>query len=69
MNKIILNVGLLFFFLTIIIFSQQGMLVQDVLIKSFIIFFVVTLMLTVLAIAFVKAVNKTSIEKQKNYYR
>ena len=68
MNKIILNVGLLIFFLSIIIFSQQGMLVEDVLLKSFIIFFVATLMLTVLALSFIRAINKTSIEKQKNYY-
>jgi hypothetical protein len=68
MNKIILNVGLLIFFLSIIIFSQQGMLVEDILIKSFIIFFVATLMLTILALSFIKAINKTSIEKQKNFY-
>ncbi len=69
MKKIIFNVGLLVFFVSVIIFSQQGMLVQDVLLKSFIVFFVVTLMLTILAITFIKAVNKISIEKQKNYYR
>ena len=68
MNKIILNVGLLIFFISIIIFSQQGMLVEDILLKSFIIFFVATLMLTVLALSFIRAINKTSIEKQKNYY-
>jgi hypothetical protein len=68
MNKIILNIGLLIFFLSIIVFSQQGMLVEDVLLKSFIIFFVATLMLTVLALSFIRAINKTSIEKQKNYY-
>jgi len=68
MNKIILNVGLLIFFISIIIFSQQGMLVEDVLLKSFIIFFVATLMLTILALSFIRAINKTSIEKHKNYY-
>jgi len=55
-------------FLSIIIFSQQGMLVEDILLKSFIIFFVATLMLTILALSFIRAINKTSIEKQKNYY-
>lgn len=68
MNKIILNVGLLIFFLSVIVFSQQGMLVEDVLLKSFIIFFVATLMLTILALSFIRAINKTSIEKHKNYY-
>jgi hypothetical protein len=69
MKKIIFNVGLLVIFVSLIVFSQQGMLVQDILLKSFIIFFVVTLMLTILALTFIKAVNKISIEKQKNYYR
>ena len=68
MNKIILNVGLLIFFLSIIIFSQQGMLVEDILLKSFIIFFVATLMLTILALSFIRAINKASMDKQKNYY-
>jgi hypothetical protein len=66
MNKIILNFGLLIFFVAIIIFSQQGMLIQDVLIKSFVIFFIITLMLTLLALTFIKAINKTFSEKQKN---
>lgn len=68
MNKIILNVGLLIFCISIIIFSQQGMLVEDILLKSFIIFFVATLMLTVIALTFIRAINKISAEKQKNYY-
>ena len=67
MNKIILNIGLLLFFLSIIIFSQQGMLVEDVLIKSFIIFFTSTLILTVLALSFIRAINKVSNDK-KNFY-
>ena len=68
MNKIILNVGLLLFFLSLIIFSQQGMLVEDVLIKSFVIFFTSTLMLTVLALSFIRAINKAANDKQKNFY-
>jgi predicted membrane channel-forming protein YqfA (hemolysin III family) len=68
MNKIIVHIGLLLFFISIIIFSQQGMLVEDVLLKSFIIFFVATLMLTILALSFIRAINKTSVEKHKNFY-
>jgi len=68
MNKIILNIGLLLFFLSLIIFSQQGMLVEDVLIKSFIIFFIATLMLTVLELSFIRASNKVSNDKQRNFY-
>ncbi len=67
MNKIILNIGLLIFFISIIIFSQQGMLVEDILIKSFIIFFIATVLLAILALTFIKAINKASIDKQKNF--
>ncbi len=68
MNKIILHIGLLIFCISIIIFSQQGMIVEDVLLKSFIIFFVATLMLTILALSLIRAINKTSVEKHKNIY-
>ncbi len=68
MNKIILNIGLLLFFISLIIFSQQGMLVEDILLRSFIIFFVATFMLTVLALSFIRAINKVSSDKQKNFY-
>ncbi len=68
MKKIIFNLGLLVFFISLIFFSRQGMLVQDILIKSFAVFFVFTFMLTILALTFIKAVNKLSNEKQKNYY-
>lgn len=67
MNKIILNIGLLIFFISVIIFSQQGMFVEDILIKSFVIFFVATVLLTILALTFIKAINKASIDKQKNF--
>ena len=65
MNKIVLNFGLLIFFITIIIFSQKGMLIQDILIRSFVVFFVVTVMFSILTLTFIKAINKSSIEKQK----
>ncbi|PID62461.1 MAG: hypothetical protein CR986_01455 [Ignavibacteriae bacterium] len=68
MNKIVLNIGLLIFFVSIIIFSQQGMQIEDILIRSFIVFFVATLMLTVLALSLIKAINKTATEKNKKLY-
>ncbi len=68
MNKIVLNIGLLIFFVSIIIFSQQGMQIEDILIRSFIVFFVATLMLTVLALSLIKAINKTATEKKKKLY-
>ena len=67
MNKIVLYFGLLIFCLSIIIFSQQGLPIVDVLIRSLTVFVVITIMLSVLAIAFLKAINKASMEKEKHY--
>lgn len=67
MNKIVLYFGLLVFCISIVIFSQQGLQIFDVLIRSFAVFVVVTIMLSILAIAFLKAINKASMEKDKHY--
>lgn len=67
MNKIVLNFGLLVFFLSIIMFSQQSLSIIDVIIRSIAVFIVVTVMLSILALAFIKAINKTSVEKGKTY--
>ncbi|HRI47116.1 MAG: hypothetical protein KF721_04310 [Ignavibacteriaceae bacterium] len=65
MNKIILHFGLLVFFLSVIFFSQRGMSLEDVLLKSFVIFIVLTVMLNIVAILFIRSVNKTASEKSK----
>lgn len=65
MNKIILNFGLLVFCLSIIFFSRIGLPVQDVLIRSFLIFLAVSVMLSIIALVFIRAINKTSSEKNK----
>lgn len=65
MNKIVVNFGLLVFFVSIIFFTQQGLSIEDVLLKSFIIFFSVTITLGLLTIAFIKAINKASEERAK----
>ncbi len=65
MNKIILNFGLLVFSLSIIFFSRVGLSIEDVLIRSFLIFLAVTIMLSLVAIIFIRAINKASSEKNK----
>ncbi len=65
MNKIILQFGLLVFFLAVIFFSQRGIPFQDILIKSFMIFIVLTIMLSIAAIVFMKSINKTTLAKNK----
>ncbi len=60
MNKIVLQFGLLVFFISIIFFSQKGFEILDVIVRSLTIFTVVTIMLSILALAFIKAINRTS---------
>ncbi len=66
MNKIILNVGLLLFFLAIIYFSQRQLPVADVLVRSFAVFVFTTGMLAVIGIVFIRSINKKSISKHNN---
>jgi len=63
MNKIILNLGLLFFFFSVIFFAQRQLSVFDVLIKSFVVFFFITLVLTILSLIFIKSINKKALNK------
>ena len=65
MNKIILRFGLLVFFLSIIFFSRTGLSLELVLIRSFIIFIFVTVMVSIITIIFMKSINKASSEKSE----
>ncbi|MFH1194300.1 MAG: hypothetical protein V1720_01230 [bacterium] len=66
MNKIVFNFGLLVFFISIILFSQKDLIWTDILLRAFVVFVVVTLMLSLLAITFVKAINKASLTRDTN---
>lgn len=66
MNKIIIKFGLLVFFLAVIFFSRIGIPVQDVVFRSFLIFIVVTVMISLIALLFTRSVNKISRDKQKD---
>ncbi len=66
MSKIILHFGLLVFFLSLLFFSQQNIPIQDVLIKSFAIFIVITLMSGILVIVFFRSINKMLYKKAMN---
>jgi len=65
MNKIVVSFGLLMFFISIIIYSQQGLDIIDIFKRSFAIFMVVTVMFGILAILFIKAINQASLRKTK----
>ncbi|MGE5682183.1 MAG: hypothetical protein ACM34K_15050 [Bacillota bacterium] len=66
MNKIILHTGLLIFFISVIFFSQKGMALQDIFIRSMVVFVVSTIMLSILVLVFVRSINKTSLAKSKS---
>ncbi len=66
MNKIAFDIGLLSFFVSIIVFSSQKLSILDILLRSFSIFAVVTIMVSFLILTLIKAVNKLTMEKQKD---
>ncbi len=67
MNKIVLHIGLFAFCMSLVFFSQQNIALQDVLVRSFIVFFIVTFMGGIIAIAFIKSINKTLMEKKLSH--
>jgi hypothetical protein len=60
MYKIILNIGLLVFFLSIVYFSRLNVTIYEILFKSFIVFVVITIAANILALVFLKFVNNIS---------
>lgn len=67
MQKVIIYIGLLVFFLALIFFSRLGWPFEIVLFKSFILFLVITIMISLLAIIFIKSVNKTNFDDSQDF--
>ena len=67
MNKIVLQFGLLFFFFSIIYFTQRGMEFDKILFNSFLVFIILTTMLSFIVIGLIKAINKNSFNKLSDY--
>jgi hypothetical protein len=67
MNKIIFLVGLLVFFFSIIYFTQKGIGVEKVLLNSFMIFILLTVLLSLITIGLIKSINKNSFDKINSY--
>lgn len=59
MNKIVLNFGLLVFFISLIFYSQKDLPIHDIIIRSLLIFVMITIAATIVAILFIKAANKS----------
>ena len=64
MNKIVLQIGLLSFFIAIIFFAQRELPVEQILLRSFMLFIFVTIMLSIIALLIIKSVNKRSYKKK-----
>jgi amino acid transporter len=67
MNKIILQTGLLVFFFSVIYFTQKGVAIESVLLNSFVIFIMLTVLLSLIVIGLIKSINKNSFEKINRY--
>ncbi|MDA3861791.1 MAG: hypothetical protein PF445_11265 [Melioribacteraceae bacterium] len=67
MNKIVMNVGMLFFFLSVIFFSQMNLSLIDILVRSFAVFIFLTSMLGILALVFIRSINKKSFAKGNDF--
>lgn len=65
MNRIVLQIGLLIFSISIIYFSSRNIPLEDVLLRSTIIFFAFTLLVGLIVLMFMKSINKVSFEKNK----
>jgi len=63
MNKIVLQIGLLIFALSLIYFGQRNMEFIDVLLKSFVMFIFSTLAIALITILFMKSINNVSMKK------
>lgn len=70
MNKILIQFGLLIFCFSLIFFSQRGMPLQDVVMKSFIVFITLTIVLSVVVLFVFKMINKsetlTAVDSKKS---
>lgn len=70
MNKILIQFGLLIFCFSLIFFSQRGMPLQDVVMKSFIVFITLTIVLSGVVLFVFRMINKsetlTAVDSKKS---
>ncbi|WP_348250757.1 hypothetical protein, partial [Salmonella enterica] len=63
----IFQTGLLVFFFSVIYFTQKGLPLEKILLNSFVIFIILTSMLSIIVIGIIKAINNNSINKLSDY--
>ena len=69
LQQIIIKTGLLFSTLAVIYFVQRGLPWKDVLLKSVVIFFVVSILVSVIALIFIKSTNQNSFRENNNLHQ
>jgi multisubunit Na+/H+ antiporter MnhG subunit len=65
MNKIIVRIGALFFFLSLIFFSQLGLPIVDILVRSFVVFIFTCIVTTIIVLLLIKAASKIPEHKEE----
>ncbi len=68
MNKIILQIGLLTFCISVIFFSRSSIPFYDILLKSFAVFIIITIMGHILALLFIQSVKKLSENRDEEFF-
>jgi ATP/ADP translocase len=63
MNKIILNIGLLIFFVSMIFFSRDDNSLLLILLKSSVISIITTILLSIITLIVIRTINKTALDK------
>lgn len=66
MNKIILNIGLLIFFVSMIFFSRDDNSLLLILLKSSITSIITTILLSIIALIVIRTINKTALDKNQS---
>lgn len=64
MHKIVLNIGLLIFFISIIAFAQMGLPPLAVLGRSFVVFIILTIMINLISLLLMRFITQISFDKQ-----
>lgn len=65
MNKIVIQIGLLIFTISLIFFSRLNLSVLEVVQNAFIVSIILTIMVAIVMLVFIRSVNKTVLERNK----
>lgn len=67
MHKIVLNFGLLVFCMAVIYFAQKGASIDQIIVRSALVFVIVSIAASILVLVFIRAVNKALEKKSEEF--